>query len=172
LAAGEPKEAWRSLKGWYKAATDCTPKASKMSLAVQTAERVPLYGRVASKGDPIPIHVDKANILDDIPSGEELRAIVRELQNGRAAGATGLQVEHIKVWLSGAVRKEEEQSNIGLGHKWRVFVKMMQAIWEHGSIPKQMRWEIIVLLPKGGGDYRGIGLLEPFWKVVEKIMVA
>ncbi len=35
-----------------------------------------------------------------------------------------------------------------------------------------MRGEIIVLLPKGGGDYRGIGLLEPFWKVVEKIMVA
>jgi hypothetical protein len=35
-----------------------------------------------------------------------------------------------------------------------------------------MRWEIIILLPKGGGDYRGIRLLEPFWKVVEKIMVA
>jgi hypothetical protein len=33
-----------------------------------------------------------------------------------------------------------------------------------------MTWEIIVLLPKGGGGYRGIGLLEPFWKVVEKIM--
>jgi hypothetical protein len=24
--AGEPKEAWQSLKGWYKVATDCTPK--------------------------------------------------------------------------------------------------------------------------------------------------
>jgi hypothetical protein len=47
-----------------------------------------------------------------------------------------------------AVREEEEQSNIGLGHKWRVFVKMMQAICEHGSVPEQMRWEIIVLLPK------------------------
>ncbi len=81
-------------------------------------------------------------------------------------------MEHIKVWLLDVVRKEEEQSNIGLGHKWRVFVKMMQAIWEHGSVPEQMRWEIIVLLPKGGSDYRGIGLLEPFWKVVEKIMVA
>jgi hypothetical protein len=34
-----------------------------------------------------------------------------------------------------------------------------------------MTWEIIVLLPKGGGNYCGIGLLEPFWKVVEKIMV-
>jgi hypothetical protein len=35
-----------------------------------------------------------------------------------------------------------------------------------------MKWENIVLLPKGGGDYCGIGLLEPFWKVIEKIMVA
>jgi hypothetical protein len=30
---------------------------------------------------------------------------------------------------------------------------------------------IVVLLPKGGGDFRGIGLLNPFWKVVEKVMV-
>ena len=28
----------------------------------------------------------------------------------------------------------------------------------------------MVLLPKGGGDYQGIGLLEPLWKVVERIM--
>jgi hypothetical protein len=87
---------------------------------------------------------------------------------------TGLQAKHIKVWLADLVRKEKEQSNIGigLGHKWQVFVKMMQAVWEQGSVPEQMRWEIIVLLPKGGGDYNGIGLLELFWKVVEKIMVA
>ncbi len=31
---------------------------------------------------------------------------------------------------------------------------------------------IAVLLPNGGGDYRGIGLLDPIWKVVEKVMVA
>jgi hypothetical protein len=29
---------------------------------------------------------------------------------------------------------------------------------------------IIVLIPKGGGDYRGIGLLEPMWKVCERVM--
>ena len=33
-----------------------------------------------------------------------------------------------------------------------------------------MQWLIVVLLPKGGGDYYGIGLLDPFWKVVEVIM--
>jgi hypothetical protein len=34
-----------------------------------------------------------------------------------------------------------------------------------------MSWMIVVLLPKGGGNFRGIGLLDPFWKVVEKVMV-
>ena len=29
---------------------------------------------------------------------------------------------------------------------------------------------IIVLIPKGNGDYRGIGLIEPVWKVMEIIM--
>ena len=28
----------------------------------------------------------------------------------------------------------------------------------------------MVLIPKGGGGYRGIGLLEPIWKVIEVIM--
>ena len=127
---------------------------------------------MASKGDPIPIHVNKVDIPDNIPSDGKLRDCVRALQNGRATGATGMQAKHIEVWLANAVRKEKEEGDIGLGYKWRVFVKMMQAIWEHGSIPKQMRWEIIVLLPKGGSDYCGIGLLEPFWKVVENVMVA
>ncbi len=29
---------------------------------------------------------------------------------------------------------------------------------------------ITVLVPKGGGAYRGIGLLEPIWKVIERVM--
>jgi hypothetical protein len=106
-----------SLKGWYKAATDCAPKVSKMSLATQTAKRVALYGRGASKGDTIPIHVDKADILDNIPSDSKLRDCVRALWNGLAAGATELQAEHIKVWLANAVHEEEEEGDIGLGYK-------------------------------------------------------
>ncbi len=34
-----------------------------------------------------------------------------------------------------------------------------------------MSWMIIVLLPKDGGDYRSIGLLDPIWKVIEKVMM-
>jgi hypothetical protein len=73
------------------------------------------------------------------------------------------------MWLYDAIPKEEEEedSDVGLGNKWRTFVRLMQAIWEHGSMPKQMRWEIIILFPKGNGEYHGIGLLDPFWMVME-----
>ncbi len=33
-----------------------------------------------------------------------------------------------------------------------------------------MMWVMVVLIPKGGGDYRGIGPLEPLWKVMEILM--
>ena len=33
-----------------------------------------------------------------------------------------------------------------------------------------MLWVIVVLIPKGRGDYRGIGLLEPCWKLIEIVM--
>jgi hypothetical protein len=59
----------------------------------------------------------------------------------------------------------------GLGKKWRVFVEMIQTIWDQGEIPMQMSWMVVVLLPEGGGDFHGTGLLDPRWKVAEKIMV-
>jgi hypothetical protein len=130
LAGGETKEVWQCLKGWYKAAYERAPTASPMLLAAQTVKRIALYGRVPSPGEPLPIHVNKVNIPDGIPSDGELRAVVRGLRNGRAAGAPGLQAEHIKVWLTDVVCKEEEQSDVGLGQKWRIFVKLIQAVWE------------------------------------------
>ncbi len=58
-----------------------------------------------------------------------------------------------------------------LGSKWRIFLGLIQTIWDRGEIPEQMSWMVIVLLPKGEGDFWGIGLLDPCLKVVEKIMV-
>jgi hypothetical protein len=49
-------------------------------------------------------------------------------------------------------------------------LKLSQAVWDHGDIPSQLLWVIVVLILKGGGDYQGIGLLEPVWKVCERVM--
>ena len=33
-----------------------------------------------------------------------------------------------------------------------------------------MLWMVVVFLPEGGGNFRGIGLLEPLWKVIKVFM--
>jgi hypothetical protein len=171
MAAGEVKEAWNCLKGWYATVEDHAPKANHDMLVQQTEERIALYSHAPHPGGPLPINVQPFDICNNIPTDSEIREVVRELWDGRAAGAMGLQAEHIKVWLQDVVQEEKEQSIVGRGNKWCIFVKLMQTIWERGCMPEQMTWEIIILLPKGGGNYRGIGLLEPCWKAVEKIIV-
>ncbi len=97
LAVGEVKEAWRCLKGWYTAVKDRAPKACHKTLAQQTEDRKTLYARVPPPGERLPINVTPFDVPDGIPSNSEIREVVRELQNGRAAEAMGLQAEHIKV---------------------------------------------------------------------------
>ena len=58
----------------------------------------------------------------------------------------------------------------GTGMKRRLFIALVRQIWMTGEIPRQLWWIIVVLLPKGGGGYRGIGLMEPILKVIEGIM--
>ncbi len=102
---------------------------------------------------------------DAIPGEAEIRAAVRRLCNGRACGASGIRAKDIKQWLRGA-EEEEEGRPAGAGDKWRVLVRLVQIIFAHGEIPMQMPWVIVVLLPKGGGNYRGIGFIEPVQKTV------
>ena len=43
-------------------------------------------------------------------------------------------------------------------------------IWEYSTLPTDLSWTILVLLPKGNADTRSIGLLEVLWKLVESII--
>ncbi len=76
---------------------DHAPKACHEMLVRQTEERIALYTRVCPLGGNIPINVQPFDIPDGIPSNLEIRGVVSGLQNGQAAGAMGLQSEHIKV---------------------------------------------------------------------------
>ena len=44
------------------------------------------------------------------------------------------------------------------------------SVWNTEKIPWQMRLSVVVLIPKGGNDNRGIGLLEVAWKVLEGVL--
>jgi hypothetical protein len=172
LAAGDFIEAWHHLKGWYRTAEDRAPKACPETLASQTAERVELYTAVRPPGWSLPINLTPIPVPDDTPTDHKIREVVAKLRNGRAAGATGMRAEHLKEWLHGIQREEAEDGEEDAGDRWRLFVSLIQATWDSGTVLTQMSWVVIVLLPKGGGDCRGIGLLDPMWKIIEKIMVA
>ncbi len=109
----------------------------------------------------MPINVTPIPVPDGTPTDHEIREVVGKLRNGHVAGAMGMQAEHLKEWLRGIKRKEAADGVEGAGDHWRLFVVLMQATWESGTMSTQMSWMVIVLLPKGGGDYRGIGLLDP-----------
>ena len=49
-------------------------------------------------------------------------------------------------------------------------MEITQFMWNHGDILRELGWTVLVLIPKGNMDTRGIGLLEPLQKVVEAII--
>ncbi len=172
LAGGNVQEAFRHLKGWYRAASDMQAKPCNQTMERQTLEQVDLYTQRELPGDPLLINVAPIEINDDVPSDGELREVVGKLNNGRVAGASGMRAAHVKKWLHDVQREEdpEGQGAENAGDRWRLFIWLVQAAWTHGEIPRQLLWIIVVLIPKGGGDYRRIGLLEPIWKCIERVI--
>jgi hypothetical protein len=139
----------------------------------QTDERVELYAERAAYGEEFPPNGTPFDIDDDPPSEGELRTAVSQLSHGRCGGASGIRAEHIKAWLRGAKLAEDPEkgiNHVGEAKTWDEFVELCSSVWATGTIPQQMCWVVTVLIPKGGGEYRGIGLLEPIWKVLERVM--
>jgi hypothetical protein len=157
-------------------AVDRPPPACHDTMVKQRAERVDLYVRAPPLGPPLPYNFPSFAIPDDLPLDSKVPKVVRGLKNGQATGATGMKAKHLKGWLDAIQRKEKAAKEdpgckSTLSDKWRVFIELIRTIWDWGEIPEQMSWMVIVLLPNSGGDFQGIGLLNPCWKVVEKIMV-
>jgi hypothetical protein len=139
----------------------------------QTAEWVALYAMRDSPGDPLPINIDPVPIDNGTPTDAEIQEAAQQLTNGQAPGASGMRAEDVKHWLHGMRLKEDPESGTGNENardNWRMFLKLAQAVWDIGNIPPQLLLVIVVVIPKGGGNYQGIGLLEPMWKVCEQVM--
>jgi hypothetical protein len=179
LSNGAVKEAWYALKRWYRSVENGPPPACPETMVKQTAEHVELYARAPPMGAALPHNFPHFAISDDMPTDSEVRTVVRGRKNRQATWATGMRAKHLKGLLDKIQHKEKaargnpgrEGADPGAGCKWRIFVELIQAIWEWGEFPEQMSWVFILLLPNGGGNFGGIGLLNHFWKVVEKIMV-
>ena len=47
---------------------------------------------------------------------------------------------------------------------------MMQAAFHKGHLAEECTWKTFVLIPKGNGDFRGIGLVEVVWNTMTGIL--
>jgi hypothetical protein len=178
LEEGDWREAWRILGAWHRVAGGFAAKPCYATMEKQMEGREDLYGYKSSPGEHIPANRDRAHLQDEAPPDGELRAAVKTLRNGRSGGGTNMRAEDLKRWLERAKAEEEAkragtEGLQGAGDTWRLFVRLVQHIWDTGEIPQKMLLTIIVLIPKGNsGDFRGIGLLEVVWKVIERVIDA
>ena len=99
------KEAWRRMKGWYKAAVNRAPPPARAMLERITAEQVELYRQVPSPGDNILVTVNPSEIDDLVPTEDEIAEAVKKLKN-RSGGPSRIREEHLKGWLAAAKRGE------------------------------------------------------------------
>ena len=109
LLGGYPpnaKEAWRRMKGWYKAAVNRAPPPARATLERITAERVELYHQVPSPGDNIPVTVNPSKIDDSVPTENEIAEAVKKLRRNRSGWPSRIRAEHLKWWLVASKRGE------------------------------------------------------------------
>ncbi len=71
------------------------------------AERIVLYTRRPSPGEPLPINITPVLTLDGVPTNSEVQDAASNLSNGHSGGALMMHAEYIKQWLQG-IRREED----------------------------------------------------------------
>jgi hypothetical protein len=90
---------------------------------------------------------------------------VRLLRRGKSPGPSGIRAEHLREWLNAAERENDPDPG-----RCNKMVELVQHAFKTGELPTEIQWSVLVLIPKGSGGCRGIGLLEICWKVISKIM--
>ena len=164
LSNGNTREAWQIVRSWYQTASTRPPPPSREDLTKVTNDRISLYTKDLPP-ESLPILVAPFDIDDVVPEVDEIAEAVRRLRNGKAPGPSKVRAEKLKEWLLEATRQENPERE-----NWNRVVKLVQLCFKERQVPTQLSWSTVVLLPKGGGDYRGIGLLEIVWKVIESII--
>jgi hypothetical protein len=125
----------------------------------QMVEQVALYTQRPPSGEPLPINIAPILIPDGVSTDLEVRDAVCNLSNGRSGSTSNMHGEHIKEWLRGIQRKEDPQQNEdnhSTGNLWHLLMRLVTAVWETSMVPQQLSWIIVVLIPKGRGNYQGL----------------
>ena len=69
--------------------------------------------------------------------------------------------ECLQVWHKAATREDTKSLK-----NWGKVVSLVQAEFWDGTLAEECAWKMVILILKGGGDFRWIGLVELLWNTV------
>ena len=120
------------------------------------------------QGETIPVQIEPFDVEDKVPEEGEIEWAVKRLRNNCSGGPSQMQAEHLKGWLAVERRGETgetadteggDQENTREGaENWARFVDVVQTAFRDGHLAEEATWQVVVLIPKGKKDYRGMAL--------------
>ena len=128
------------------------------------AEYFELLNRPAPANTPdIPTAEENLPIDCAKPTMEEIRKVIKQLKNGKAAGTEEIPVEALKVY----------QEMLALAE---MLYGLFDKIWEEEEIPLEWKEGLLIKIPKKGNldlcsNYRGITLLSVPGKVLNRVIL-
>ena len=66
--------------------------------------------------------------------------------------------------------KEKTEAEKEGEEMWGKVVEITQTAFRDGKLAEAAAWQTVVLIPKGKGEFRGIGLVEVTWKLMTVIL--
>ena len=149
-----PKEAWRRLKGWYKAAVNRAPPPARSTLEQITADQVDLYSYVPLPGENILVTATPADVDDLVPMEDEIEDAVKKLRRNRSEGTLVMRAEHLQGWIAAANRgklaeekgEEKTEAEEEGGDLWGKLVELTQTSFREGDMAEEVTWQTVVLI--------------------------
>jgi hypothetical protein len=168
LKAKDIETAYAKLQCWYRNSTGKVPKPTYQDEEKTRNEYKSLFSVENPPGEPILVNLDpKPEICDDVPTEEEVKTAIRTMKQNKSPGASGIRVEHLRLWMEGAMHEERPI----FVKEWEKVLKLVKMAFTGVDIPSSFCNGILVLIPKTvPGEYRGIALLEVIYKLISSII--
>ena len=137
-----------------------------------------LYNYVPLPGSNIPISVEPFPVDDSVPTKDDIEWAVKRLHNHRSGRPSGMWAEHLEIWLAAARKAAKDKTTAGEETtkskystesvestaptevaNWDRVVDLVHTVFREGRLAEEVTWQAVVLIPKGGNYYWGIGLV-------------
>ena len=138
LEGGKIREAFGTLKGWYRDVGPRPPLPSREEIETTRVEYETLFNEEEPHSPPFPIHTTPFAISDNPPTEEEVVEALSKLRTNRAAGATGITAEMVKQWQMEATLTNDDGDPVSprAVTLWNKVLELVRLAFEDGIIPK------------------------------------